>query len=457
MTSYQKFKQNKLDYGCDNGFEPYWIPDFLFDFQKAFVEKAIRRGRSAIFADCGMGKSVIEFVWGQNVINHTNKPVLLITPLAVSFQMLEEAEKFGVEMYRASGIESRTAIHVTNYEQLHKLSPHNYDGIICDESSILKNDKGKYAAIINEFMRTVPYRLLATATAAPNDWTELGMSSEALGYLGNQDMLGKFFTNKTNSAALRKFQGDRETWHLRPWAEKGPFWQWVASWAHAARKPSDLGFDDGDFILPGLIENDVYVQASMNRAGMLFEVAARNWQEEREVIRTTITERCEMATERALQHDLSMMWCNLNNESSLLKRIVPNSVEITGTTCEEEREEAVKWFIHGSDTQRRLISKPKIFGFGMNFQHAHHTTYFPTHSYEKYYQSLRRLLRFGQMEKVIADRILTKGISRILENLDRKARDADKMFSKLVMYMNDGMIFSNDYQEITDMEVPQWM
>ena len=452
---YQDFLKLKQDYGANSGFDPLFMPDFLFDFQVALTEWVIKKGRGAIFADCGMGKTPMQLVWAENVVRKTNKPVLILTPLAVSGQTLDEAKKFSIEAHRATIGNNPTAIQVTNYEKLHHFDSSRYGGVVCDESSILKNFDGTRKAQITEFMRRVPYRLLCTATAAPNDWVELGTSSEALGYLGYTDMISKFFTNKSNTVATRKFQHQREKFRLRGYAERD-FWKWVSSWARAARHPADLGFDNDGFILPPLIENDIIVEASRLRDGMLFELPAMSFHEEREASRRTIADRCEAAADRVADHDVSMVWCNLNDEGSLLKHIIPNSVEISGSDSDEVKEEAARWFCHGKEEKRVLISKSQIFGFGLNFQHAHHTTYFPTHSYERYYQATRRFWRFGQQYPVIVDRVYTKGTERMLQNLDRKAKAADKMFDKLVRYMYEGSKVENVYTH-KETEVPQWL
>jgi hypothetical protein len=454
--TYEHFLQDKQSLGIDSGFAPLSVPDFLFDFQAQLTTWAIQKGRAAIFADCGMGKTPMQLVWSDNVIRKTNKPVLILTPLAVSWQTLEEAKKFDIEAQRAIPDQISKTIQVTNYEKLHYFNPIDYAGIVCDESSILKNFDGKYKAQITEFMRQVPYRLLCTATAAPNDWPELGTSSEALGYMGYTDMLSKFFRNNKNTIKSMRMRYTRDKFFLRKYAEEN-FWRWVSSWSRAARNPSDLGFSNNGFELPPLIENDIEVRANRPPDGMLFDMEAVNWREEREAIKRTITERCEVAAERVAQHDISVVWCHLNNEGKLLKKIIPNSVEISGTDSDEKKEEAVNWFINGADQKRVLISKPKIFGFGMNFQHSYHCTYFPTHSYEQYYQATRRQWRFGQKYDVIVDRIFTNGGRRMLQNLDRKAEQANKMFIKLVSYMNNALdIQANKYQT-RKVELPQWL
>lgn len=453
--NYQAFLQTKLDYGANAGFEPLWLPDFLFDFQQHLVDWAVRKGRAAIFADCGMGKTPMQLVWAENVARHTGRPVLILTPLAVSIQTLEEAEKFGIEAHRANPRKSPAGIQITNYEQLHKYDAARYAGVVCDESSILKNFNGTRKAEITEFMRRVPYRLLCTATAAPNDWVELGTSSEALGYLGHLDMLTRFFSRRQTFAKTDR--GGRNEWSLKPHAAGGPFWQWVASWARAARRPADLGFADDRFVLPLLRETDTIIEAARPAQGMLFDIPAITFHEEREVTRRTIRERCEAAADKVSRNgNTSMVWCHLNEEGDTLARLIPGSVQVSGSDSDEAKEEAAHWFVKGSDERRVLISKPTIFGFGLNFQHCQHMTYFPTHSYEQYYQATRRLWRFGQTGNVRVDRIYTHGGERMLDNLKRKSGQADRMFEDMVRHMGRELTVANVYTE-RGVQVPQWM
>ncbi len=456
LDTYQKFIETKQDYGASDGFDPAFLPGFLFDFQKALVEWSTRKGRAATFADCGLGKTAIQLVWAENILRKTNKPVLILTPLAVSQQTISEAAKFGIEAHKAVAGVNQNTIVVTNYEQLHHFESSNYGGIVCDESSILKSFDGTRKAEITEFMRRIPYRLLCTATAAPNDWIELGTSSEALGYLGYMDMITKFFSNKQNSASNTHGRFAKDEFRLKGHAEQ-PFWRWVASWARAARKPSDLGFDDRDFILPELKEVHTLIKARTPKQGMLFDLPAVNFFEEKEVTRRTIQERCEAVAEKVSKQKISMVWCHLNDEAKLLKQLIPNSVEVSGSDKDEKKEEAAIWFTTGKDKKRVLISKPKIFGFGLNFQHCSHMTYFPTHSYEQYYQAVRRCWRFGQTKPVTVDLISTDGDERVLANLMRKSEAADKMFVDLVNHMNDALSLSAYKTTQKNMEVPQWL
>jgi hypothetical protein len=292
-----------------------------------------------------------------------------------------------------------------------------------------------------------------TATAAPNDWTELGTSSEALGYLGQRDMLTRFFSRKAHYARDR---GKRKEWNLRGWAEDGPFWQWMASWARTAQKPSDLGFDDDGFILPPLKETETHVKANTPTPGRLFDMAAVNFHEEREALRRTITERCEAAAASISNNgESAMVWCNLNDEGDLLEELIPGAVQVAGADSDDKKEQAARWFVRG-EGRRVLISKPSIFGFGLNFQHCSHMTYFPTWSYEQYYQATRRLWRFGQDKPVTVDLVYTDGGKRMLKGLKKKAEHADQMFAGLVEHMKDELSIKESYQR-ERIEVPQWM
>lgn len=459
IADYAEFLNSKTDYGAADGFDPLWMPSFLFDFQAALTDWATRKGRAAIFADCGLGKTPMQLVWAENVIRKTGKPVLILTPLAVTQQTLTEAEKFGIEAHRAIPNSNPLAIQVTNYERLHYFDWSNFSGVVCDESSILKNFDGSRKAEITEFMRRIPYRLLCTATAAPNDWYELGTSSEALGYLGYTDMLTRFFTNKqgtVKSYGHTKFSGYKDDdFRLKGHAEQ-PFWRWVASWARAARSPADLGFDDDGFKLPPMSEVHTLVKASRPRDGMLFDVAASNFFEEREVTRRTIQERCEAVAKKVAQHEVSMVWCHLNDEGKTLERIIPNSMQVSGSDSDEHKEAAAIWFTTEKG-KRTLISKPKIFGFGLNFQHCAHVTYFPTHSYEQYYQAVRRCWRFGQTQPVTVDLIDTDGGERVMDNLMRKSKAADQMFADLVKHMNEAINIDPYRQNGKDIKVPTWL
>jgi hypothetical protein len=397
----------------------------------------------------------MELAWADQVHRHAGKPVLLLAPLAVGFQVLTEAAKFGHEASMSRDGTVAAPITVTNYEQLAKFDPVDFGGVVCDESSILKSFDGATRRGVTEFMRRCPYRLLGTATAAPNDWTELGTSSEALGGLGYVDMLTRFFTNKlrTTSSRGRGMAGDNVEWRLKGHAVE-PFWRWVSSWARAIRKPSDYGYPDGGFVLPDLKVRETVVEASRPAEGTLFDVPAHGLREEREENRRTLTERCEAAAAALGDTDLAVAWCHLNDESTLLAKLIPGAVEVTGSDPLEAKEEKLAAFSRGE--VRCLVTKPRIGAWGLNWQHAHRCTYFPSHSYEQWHQAIRRMWRFGQTQPVVVDVITTEGGSRVLANLQRKADQADAMFTALVQHMNDARNITGPTYDMP-VEVPAWL
>jgi hypothetical protein len=453
--TYADFLHAKTQSANDGGFKPLWIPEFLFDFQVATVETAIRKGRSAIFADCGLGKTPMEFVWAENIVRKTNGRVLIVTALAVSVQMLREATKFDMKVTLSRDGTAHQGITVTNYERLHLFTPSDFEGMVCDESSILKSFSGARRGEITAFMRKIPYRLLATATAAPNDYIELGTSSEALGYLGHMDMLNKFFKNDLNNSAQGRMRGEVIKWRLKGHAEV-PFWRWVCSWARALRRPSDLGFDDRDFILPPLLETEYLVDANTLAEGKLFAMPAIGLQEQREERRRTVQERCEKVA-GLVNHtgQPALVWCHLNEEGDTLERMIPDAVQVAGSDSDDAKEERLTAFADGK--VRVLITKPKIGAFGLNFQHCAHITFFPSHSFEQYYQGVRRCWRFGQERPVQVDVITTEGEQGVLSNLRRKASQADAMFTRLVAEMNSAMGIERVDNMIKPMEVPAWL
>lgn len=462
MNDYEKLIESKSQGGTNSGFKPLFMPDFLFDFQKSLVEWSVNKGRAGIFADCGLGKTPIQLVWAENVVRKTNKPVMILTPLAVSAQHLREGEKFSIECHRSNDGKPQPNITITNYEQLRKFSPDDFGGLVCDESGILKSFKGVYRKEITMFMRKMQYRLLATATAAPNDYIELGTSSEALGYLGYMDMLGKFFKNDQNTSASgggghgkggKRF-GDQVKWRFKGHAEL-PFWKWVCHWARAVRKPSDLGFDDARFTLPPLVENQHLVKVNSLADGMLFSLPAHGLKEQRDERRRSITERCEKVAELVNHKQPALVWCHLNTEGDLLEKLIPGSVQVSGSDTDEVKEERLMGFEDGKF--RVLITKPKIAGWGLNYQHCSHVTFFPSHSYEQYYQGVRRCYRFGQKNKVRVDVVTTDGELNVLKNLQRKAAQADRMFGNLVAEMNNAMNLAKPETNKTKESIPVWL
>lgn len=460
MSEYETYLATRAQASESKGLELKFAPDAMFDFQHSLTEWALRKGRAAMFADCGLGKTLMQLTWGQNVVEQTNKPVLVLTPLAVAHQTVIEGEKFGVEVVRSNDgrFPAGARIVVTNYERLHFFNRDDFSGVVLDESSILKNMDGVRRKEITEFMRTTPYRLLCTATAAPNDYTELGTSSEALGQLGHTDMLTRFF--KSESESIRPFifaaRGERSTqgvWRFKGHAEL-PFWRWVTSWARALRKPSDIGFSDDGFELPPLIQEE-HIVAAPPPEGMLFAQAAKGLADQRRERSRTMVERCEKAAELVSDDQPALSWCHLNSEGDLLTKLIPGAVQVSGKDSDEAKEEKFLSFINGES--RVLVTKPSIGALGLNFQHCAHVTFFPSHSYEQTYQGIRRCWRFGQKRPVKVDVVTSEGEAGVLSNLQRKASQADKMFENLVREMSNEQALNTKREFGKETEVPSWL
>lgn len=438
---YYEFIESKRHVSINHGIEPICFNDKLFDFQKHILDYIIRKGRGAVFLDTGLGKTPIELNLAENYVKHTNKPVLIITPLAVAGQHLKESEKFGIDdVEHTKDGKFKKKIILINYERLHYVNPNDFDCVILDESSILKNFDGATKQQITTFLKKVKYRFLFTATPAPNDYIELGTSSEALGYLGYMDMLTKFFkNNQNNTCKIGQISKARqgEEFYLKPHAEKD-FWRWIASWSISAKKPSDLGFNDDIFILPKLHEIETILRnenpLTINGQKSLFALPAIGFKEIKQEAKVTIDQRCQMAVEKAKLHDTSVYWCNLNDEADILKQLDSNAVEVRGNMDIDKKEDILLNFAAGNI--KKLITKTSITAFGLNWQHCNHTTYFPTYSYEQYYQAIRRFWRFGQKREVFVDLILSDGQERIMQSLLVKKDKAVKMFEMLSKQTN---------------------
>lgn len=466
--SYDAFLDAKTSIGGDHGFEPTFIPDRAFDFQSALIQWATKKGRAAIFADCGMGKSLMQLAWAENVVRHTNKHVLILTPLAVGAQMVKEAEKFGVTACRSldGKFPQSPQVVIANYERLHLFTPQDFSGVVCDESSILKNFSGATKTAVSRFMNKHQFRLLCTATAAPNDFIELGTSSEALGYLPHMDMLKMFFKNDTNTYAAggnngggaRRWAGEQMfggKWRFRGHAERD-FWRWVVSWSRAIRKPSDLGFDDRTMTLPPLNMIEHTIKSETPPDGMLFSMPAIGLDEQRKERSRTLEERCEYAAGlTANTGQPAILWCHGVAESKLLKRLTPDAVEVSGDDEDEEKEEKFEAFQTGQ--ARCIVTKPSIAGFGLNWQHCNHQTFFPSHSFEQLYQAVRRCWRFGQLRPVTVDIVASEGEIGVVKNLQRKAHQADEMFANLVSLMGNELHLERKEKERAQVTIPSFI
>lgn len=434
-TEYSAFVERKSQLDVNHGFEPSFLPDFLFDFQRALVEWAVRKGRAALFTDCGTGKSPMQLVWAENVVRETCKPVLVLTPLAVGTQLLTEAEKFGIEAERSKDGAPGRGITVSNYERLERFSPDDFGGIVCDESSILKNFDGATKQLVTAFARKMRYRLLCTATAAPNDYIELGTSSEALGYLGHMDMLGKFFKNDQNtSRAVRLWSGS--TWRFKGHARQH-FWRWVCSWAVMLRNPADLGYDGTQYVLPPITYHDHIIEVDPLSVGVLFEHESLSLQERRRARKVSITQRVEQLA--GLANGSTEPWfiiCDLNAEGDMLEAAIPGSVNVEGSDERDVKERALNEFAMGE--RRVLISKSKIAGLGLNLQHCRNVAFVGvTDSFEAMYQTIRRCWRFGQRQHVNVHIFASTNDDCVLANVRRKEADAETMFQEMARHMHD--------------------
>lgn len=429
---YQQFLKQKLKRALPVGIDPvHAINPKLFDFQKEIVRWALHKGRAAIFADCGLGKSPMQLEWARQIRAHTGKPVIIFAPLAVSGQTVREGEKFNIKVNHCHSEEDVTdGINITNYERLHRFTdPSRFGAIVLDESSILKGHDRKYRAMIQEFSSSIDYRLACTATPAPNDQMELGTHAEFVGAMTREEMLAMFFVHDG---------GETQKWRLKGHAKK-EFWKWLASWAVALQSPSDIGFDDDGFILPSLNVIDHTVE-SHGQNGFLFPVEAQGLQERRQARKQSLKKRVEVAADLANSDDGQwLVWCDLNSESESLKKCIEGAVEVKGADSEEHKEKSFLGFADGSI--RVLVTKPSIAGFGLNFQNCHNMIFTGlSDSYEQYYQAIRRVWRFGQKEQVKVHVVISEAEGNVKSNIERKEEQATEMMKELVEHMGTNQL-----------------
>ena len=441
--NYKDFIQNKKHSIGNFGFDYNFMPEMAFDFQKEIIDRSVKKGRIAIFADTGLGKTLIQLAIAKNIINHTNKKVLILTPLAVAFQFILEAEKIGIDdiEYSRDGNHTKKIV-ICNYERLHYFNSNDFICLFLDESSILKNFDGKIKSQITSFVKKTSYRFLSTATPSPNDFIELGTSSEVLGYMGYMDMLGKFFKNNMNSKDSNA-RNIGEKYYLKPHAEQG-FFSWVNQWSIMIKMPSDLGFSDEKYILPELITNKHIVKnqslIDINGQIQLFTPIAKTMTEIKHEQRQTIEKRCIEAVKIA-KNKTSVYWCNYNDESKLLRELDKDAVEIIGSQSIEKKEDILFNFSKGNI--KRIITKAKMTGMGLNWQHCNHSVFFPTWSYEQYYQAIRRFWRFGQKKEVTIDIVISDGQKRVMDALSQKTEKAIKLYESLTKNVNNTFVNEN--------------
>lgn len=431
VDSYAAFLQNKKIEDVPTGMKE--IPELnknLFPFQRDIVRWALKRGRACIFSECGTGKTIMQLSWAHQVADYTKGSVLIIAPLAVSTQTIREGKKFGidVELLQAETF-GNPGVYITNYEKIHKYDLSAFSGIVLDESSILKSYTGKFRTEIIENTRGVKFRLACTATPAPNDFTELGNHAEFMGIMSRAEMLAMFFINDADNK-----QGDK--WRIKGHAEHS-FFEWVASWAVMVTKPSDIGYEDGDFILPELKIHHIVVDAEEAAPdGFLFPIEARTLQERQSVRRKSIDARATKAAEIANgSDDIFLQWGNLNPECDTMENLTDGAVQVSGSDKPEVKEERLLGF--SESNYKSLVSKPKIAGHGMNWQNCHNIIFVGlSDSYEQYYQAVRRCWRFGQTKPVNVYIITSSLEGAVVKNIERKESQAEEMKKEMVKHMH---------------------
>lgn len=436
------------------GFDPGPINNKAKVHQTAVLDFALNRGKSAAFLDTGLGKSFIELEFARQCADETGKPSLILTPLAVAGQMVREGQKFGIEARQIrEQSEVGAGVMVANYERLAKLDPSAFGAVILDESSILKSYAGRTRAMIQDAFETTPYKLAATATPSPNDHTELGNHAEFLGVMRQQEMLSKWFINDTATAS--------QEWRLKGHAVED-FWRFVASWSRCATLPSDLGGDDAGYILPE-IDRRIHEVAADRMAdvadGMLFripEMSATSFHKEK---RLTLQKRCELAAELATHDNPVTVWCETNDESDLLAKMVPGAIEVHGALDPDEKERRLLGFANGE--YRAIVTKPKLAGFGVNWQHCAHAVFASiSFSYEQHYQAVRRSHRFGQSETVRNDIVISDTEATIWNVINVKSKKHDEMKRRMADAMRQAQSETSrrvKYERPLELAFPEWI
>lgn len=460
MNDYKEFLKTKRITTESVGFEPTTTNDMLFDWQSDIVRWSLKKGKSCIFADCGLGKTAMQLQWAQQVSQHTGKPVLILAPLAVAQQTKQEGAKFGVDVTVCrKQIDVVSGVNITNYEMIEHFDHSAFGGIVLDESSILKHSTSKTRQLLTDMFKETPYKLCCTATPAPNDFMELGTHSEFLGIMTQSEMLSTFFVHDG---------GDTSKWRLKGHAES-KFFEWVASWACCLTSPADIGYDGSDFILPVLNVHEVIVKSDNlideDGQSMLFADTTQTLNERREARRDSLCERVSAAAEIANATDEQVLvWCDLNSESTALTQAINGAVEVKGADSTSHKESAMNGFSIGEN--RVLVSKPSIAGWGMNWQQCSKMIFVGlSDSFEAYYQAVRRCWRFGQKNPVDVYIIISDAEGAVKMNIERKQADAERMTSELVKFTKDILSseihqtvrISETYITVEKMEVPAWI
>ena len=439
---------------CGFAVEPAAMTPALFDWQREIVAWALKRGRAALFEDCGLGKTAQQLEWARHVVEHTGRAVLILAPLAVSDQTIREGRKFGIAVHRCNSGDDviPASVNVTNYERLEKFNSDPFAGIVLDESSILKAYDGKTRRMITDFAKPIEYRLCCTATPAPNDLVELCNHAEFLDIMSGKEILALFFRQDGNTT---------HNWRLKGHARQA-FWMWMAEWSVAIRRPSDIGYSDDGYILPPLnmiqetVTNDVH-------DGWLFAMEARTLAERRESRKNSLARRVDRAAELANNSSEQwLIWCDLNSEGDALADAIPDSVQVKGADSPDFKEKTLNDFATGN--LRVLVSKPSIAGFGMNFQTCHNVLFVGlSDSYEAFYQAIRRCWRFGQTKSVNCHVLCADSDGAVVENIRRKDAQSTEMFDEVVKAMSGlgevGSTRRNEmaYNPQSTVQFPTWL
>jgi helicase-like protein len=456
-VSYDAFVMRKLASSPPTGIGINALPEVgLFPHQRDLTLWALRRGRAAIFADTGLGKTRMEIEWAAHVANHTQRPVLILAPLAVAEQTAAEGEAVNIEVTHCrDGADVIGRVNVTNYERLHRFDPSAFGGVVLDESSIIKHHDSKTLALLLEAFADTPFKLCATATPAPNDWTELGTHAEFLGIRSQVEMLAEFFVHDG---------GETQKWRLKGHAQH-EFWRWVASWGALVRSPADLGHDASMYALPPLEVREHHISASKPSAGRLFAMEAQTLSERREARRDSIAGRVEeCAAIVNADRQPWVVWCDLNAEGDALRSAIPDAVEIRGSDDADDKEARLVAFARGDI--RVLVTKPSIAGFGLNWQHCCRMAFVGvTDSFEAYYQAVRRCWRFGQKRPVRVHIFASEAEGAVVSNLKRKEAEslamAQALSSETLAAVRENVLGvtreSNDYNAEQPVRLPDFM
>ena len=456
---YDDYLTNKLSTITPSGIDTHVRDIGLFDFQEAIVKWSLRRGKSAVFADTGLGKTRMELAWADAVCRETGGDVLILAPLAVASQTVEQGIGIGISVNHARNeSDMKSGINITNYDRMHLFDTKTLVGVAADESSIIKHENSKTLQIMMDKFSATPYKLCATATPSPNDYTELGTHAEFLGVCTRTEMLSEYFLHDG---------GDTAKWRLKGHA-RSEFWKWVSSWGVMVRSPADLGFDGARYILPPLRTHEHLIESGMedaNAQGFLFPVQAATLMERKAARRASVDTRvAECAALVNGTPGAFVVWCDLNAEGDALCKAIPGSVNVQGSDDAETKERNLMAFARGEI--RVLITKPKIAGFGLNWQHCHQQAFVGVNdSFESYYQSVRRSWRFGQTQPVDIHLFVSESEGSVLANLKRKEADAKAMGDELVVHTKDAVISelrglrrqTNDYAPAIPISIPSWL